>query len=158
MAIVIRGDTTCQFCEKVIEEGQEVISFANFVANEADPLRVFSDGAFHAKCFYRHPLAQDAQSRCAEVLARNGPADRVCVVCQKEIKDPDEYFTLGHLTEVQAAPAYRYNYTQAHSSCLPKWRELASVITLIQELKDSGVWRGNALDDLLTKLEKAIAT
>ena len=156
MAIVIRGKTKCQFCGKPIAEGQEVVSFPNFVANQMDPLRMFSDGAFHAECFYSHPLAQKAQSRYDEVLTRNGPGNRVCVVCEKEIKDPDEYFTLGHLTEDEAAPAYRYNYVQAHSSCLPEWRELASVIKSIHDLQASETWQKNALDDLLGELKKAM--
>ena len=156
MAIVIRGKTKCQFCGKVIAEGQEVVSFPNFVTNQMDPLRVFSDGAFHAECFYSHPLAQKAQGRYDEVLTRNGPGNRVCVVCEKEIKDPDEYFTLGHLTEDEGAQVYPYNYVQAHSSCLPNWREVAYVTKLVQDLKDSGTWQGNALGILLAELKEAM--
>jgi hypothetical protein len=156
MAIVIRGETKCQFCGKVIVEGQEAVSFPNFVANQMDPLSVFSDGAFHAECFHSHPLAQKAQGRYEEVLVRNGPGNRVCVVCEKEIIDPDEYFTFGHLIEDESGPVYRYNYVQAHSSCLPKWRELAYATTLIQDLKDSGTWQGKALGILLAELREAM--
>lgn len=157
MALVIRGETKCQFCGNVLDEAQELISFPHFVANEMDPLWLFCDGAFHAECFYAHPLAQVAQRRYEDIVAHNGPGNRACVVCKNEINTPDRYFTLGHLTEDPTAALYRYNYVQAHSSCLPKWRELASVITLIRDLKESGTWKGDVLDHLLIELEKAIS-
>jgi hypothetical protein len=156
MAIIISGKTKCESCGKIIEVDQEAVSFPHFVANEMDPLWVFCDGAFHAQCFYAHPLAQVAQRRYKDLLRHNGPGNRACVVCKKEIQAPDEYFTLGHLTEDKAVPLYHYNYIQAHRSCLSAWRDLAFVIKLIEGLKDSGTWRGNALDDLLAELEKAL--
>ncbi len=34
MAILLRGKTTCPICGKVIEEGDEAISFPHFILNE----------------------------------------------------------------------------------------------------------------------------
>jgi len=155
MAIIIRGKTKCHFCGTVIEEGQKVSSFPHFVSNELDPLSVFDNGAFHLDCFQNHPLAEKAERRYEEILQRNGPGDRVCVVCNKQITNPDDYFTIGHLTDDQAAPLYVYNYTQAHSSCLSDWAELRRVYELVNDLQLSGKWRGNALEAILLELEKA---
>lgn len=156
MAIIVRGKTKCPLCGQLIKDGEEAVGFPNFVGNELDPLWVFTDGAFHAECFHTHPLSEKALERCDEAIKRNGPRNRVCVVCEKQITDPDEYFTLGHLTADEAAPLYRYNYVQAHSSCLPKWRQLTYVTKLIQNLKDSGTWQGNALGILLAELREAM--
>lgn len=156
MAIIIRGKTKCQFCGTVIEDGEEVRSFPHFISNELDPLSVFDDGAFHEKCFHNHPLAEKAQRRYEEILQRNGPTNRECVVCKKQITDPDDYFTIGHLTDSPAAPLYDYNYTQAHSSCLRHWPELRKVTTLVKDLHLSESWGGQALGIILLELENAI--
>ena len=156
MAIIIRGKTKCHFCGAVIEDGQEVSSFPHFINNELDPLSVFDDGAFHRECFNNHPLAEKAQKRYEEILQRNGPANRECVVCKKQITNPDDYFTIGHLTDNPAAPLYDYSYTQAHSSCLPDWAELRQVYKLLKDLHLSGSWRGHALESVLLELEEAL--
>lgn len=156
MAIIIRGKTKCHFCGAIIEEGQSVSSFPHFIRNELDPLSVFDDGAFHLDCFHNHPLAGEAEQRYEEILERNGPGKRVCVVCNQQITNPDDYFTLGHLTAERASPLYGYNYTQAHNSCLSDWGELRKVVELIKELQLSGKWRGDGLTSVLLELEQAI--
>ncbi len=152
MAILIYGKTECPLCRKLIQRGQEVVTFSPFVSNELDPLWVFNDGAFHAGCFYEHPLAEEAQARYNEVRERHGPGNRFCVVCKREIRDPDDYFAVGHLVEDVFHPLYSYNYTQTHRSCLPKWAELPYVYELLEDLKQSGSWRGKSLDELLAEL------
>ena len=156
MAIIIRDKTKCHFCGAVIQAGQEVISFPHFINNELDPLSVFDDGAFHLECFNIHPLAEKAQKRYEEILQRNGPANRECVVCKKQITNPDDYVTFGHLTDNSAAPLHDYNYTQAHSSCLQRWAKLPHVYELLKDLHLSGSWRGNALETVLLELKEAI--
>jgi len=156
MAIIISGKTKCDFCRGVIEDGQDATSFGHFVSNESDPLAIFNDGAFHFECFRNHPLAETAQKRSEELLRRLAPANRVCVVCNKRITDPDNYFTVWHLTDDATAPLYGYNYTQAHTSCLPKWAELRQVYKLVNDLYLSGSWRGDALKAVLLELEEAI--
>ena len=156
MGIIISGKTKCGFCGAVIEDGQKATLFGNFVANELDPLALFNDGAFHSDCFWNHPLAEKAEERLAELLQRLGPGNRVCVVCDKQIEDPDDYFTLWYLTDDPAAPLYEYNYTQAHTSCLPNWAELRKVYRLIKDLQSSKSWRGKVLERILPELEEAI--
>jgi hypothetical protein len=156
MAIIIGGKTECGFCGAVIEGGQKAASFGSFVSNELDPLSLFNDGAFHMDCFRNHPLAEKAEERWAELQQRLGPGNRVCVVCDKKIEDPDEYFTLWHLIDDPAAPLYEYNYTQAHSSCLPHWSELRKVYKLLKDLQSSKSWRGKVLEKILPELEGAM--
>jgi hypothetical protein len=77
-------------------------------------------------------------------------------VCDRQIENPDEYFTLWYLVDDPAAPLYKYNYTQAHSSCLPDWAELRKVYRLIKDLQSSEGWRGKVLERILPQLEQAI--
>jgi predicted nucleic acid-binding Zn ribbon protein len=155
MAIIVDG-MMCSLCGKPIEKGQQIIAFASFVANELDPLWIFNDGAFHSECFYKHPLAEKAQARQKEVLEQLGPGNRFCVVCKRKIIDHDDYFTLGHLTEDERHPLYRYNYVQAHRSHLSKWSELPYVYELIVDLERSSTWRGNTLNRLLIELRESL--
>lgn len=155
MAIIISGSTKCDFCGAVIEDGQEATSFGHFVGNESDALAIFNDGAFHVECFLTHPLAEKAQQRSEEISQRFALGNRICVVCNKQITKPDDYFSIGHLTDDLAAPLYVYNYTQAHTSCLPKWVNIREVLKLLSELYLSGTWRGDTLKTVLVELEYA---
>jgi hypothetical protein len=156
MAIILLGKTNCPLCGKLLEEGQEIVSFAPFVGNELDPLWSFSDAAFHSLCFHDHPLSVEATARYEEMRKKAGPGNRACVVCKAQIKDPDDYLGLGYLISDPQNPLHRYNYTHAHVSCLPKWSELLHVYDLIKDLKQSGKWKGKGLDDLISILQHAV--
>lgn len=157
MAIFIVGKTQCPLCEQIIEEGEEIVSFPPFIPNDLDPLWIFSDGVFHAACFYREPLANKAVLRYEELRQKNGPGNRICVVCSSEIKDPDEYITLGHLTEDEKHPLFKYNYAQVHRSCLSKWSEVPFLCQEIRQLSQSGTWGGKALEKLIADLSCSVA-
>jgi hypothetical protein len=155
MAILLIGKTECPICGMVIKEAQEVVCFPNFVANKFDPLWMFSDGAFHANCFYDHPLAEKALARYAKSQEHTGPGKRFCAICDKEIKDPDNYFAVGHLTEEPSDPLYRYNYLQAHASCLATWPERLRLLAEVERLLHSGRWGGDSLARILAELSRA---
>src|ERR1035437_1320520 len=146
MAIVITGKTICALCGQVIAERQEVIGFPPFIPNEADPLHIFSDQAFHAACFRLHPLSRGAEARYVELRERSAPATRMCLICGRAIADPDDYLGLGHLTADATKPIHEFNYAQFHRTCLARWTELERVCGLLRELKASGTWQGLALD------------
>ncbi|MGH7201425.1 MAG: hypothetical protein ACREJB_12520, partial [Planctomycetaceae bacterium] len=95
MAIVIPGKTTCPICGCVIGEGDEMVAFAPFVLNEADPLILFSDAACHRRCFESHPLSGQCRAVYEEFRKRLIPTQRTCAECGEEISGPDEYFPLG---------------------------------------------------------------
>ena len=151
MAILLVGQTECALCGKGIAEGQESVGFPTFVANELDPLYIFNSGAFHAACFWQHPLAKLAQARSAEARRKSPPATRRCWVCGRTINHPDDYVGLGHLTEDSAEPIHRFNYAQFHNACLRKWDKRREMCALIKEFRHSGKWKGPALDGILVE-------
>jgi hypothetical protein len=155
MAIVIRGKSKCVLCGNLLRDGDEVVSFSPFVSNELDPLWKFSDAGFHVNCFHQDALSEKAQQRYEELRNHVGLGNRTCVVCKTEITDPDDYFAVGHLTDDREHPLYRYNYVQAHRSCLPQWSELSQLSGLIEDVQKSGAWRGQALKTLLRELKEA---
>ena len=156
MAIVIEGKTLCGICEKTIEAGQRIIAFPAFAPNELDPLRVFNDAAFHEECFYRHPLAEKALARKEKLFERTGPGHRFCLICGRDITNPDEYMIFGHLTDDETHALYQYNYAQFHRSCLSHWSELPYIYAQFEKLKESGTWRGKALEWLLSELKELL--
>lgn len=152
MAIIIKGKTKCPLCGNTLEEGQELVAFSPFVSNELDPLWLFSDAAFHSDCLDHHTRSSEAIARHEEMRKKTAPGNRACVVCKAEIEDPDDYFGLGYLVSNPRNPLYQYNYTQAHKSCLPRWHEFSHVYRMLQDLKESGQWKGSSLDDILLGL------
>jgi hypothetical protein len=132
----------CGLCGKPIDATDELGAFSAFVVNRKDPLAVFSDGVFHAACFRQHPLSEKAQHRWEETRARLGPPNRVCIVCGRPINDPDDYFTLGHLTDDPASPVFEFNFLQAHRSHLSMWRRYGTMKPLVEEYQRSGAWDG----------------
>jgi hypothetical protein len=156
MAIVILGKTPCLLCGEVIREGQEVVAFPLITSNELDPLWKLSDGAFHAECFRRHPQAGKATARYVEIQERTGPGHRYCIVCGGEVTQPDQYFTLGHLTDDRRHPLYQHNYSQFHRACLANWTDLEQVSDQLEVFERSGAWRGEALGWILDILRGAL--
>lgn len=158
MALIFLGKSKCSLCGMVLEEGQDITAFPAFVSNELDPLLLFNDAAFHRECFNNHPLAKEAETRRREIGERLGSGNRSCVVCKRQIMDPDDYLAIGHLTADPFHPLYRFNYTQAHLSHLKDWVDLPLVYELLTNLKESSGWRGRSLDYLLADLRKALSS
>jgi hypothetical protein len=156
VALFIEG-MACPLCDKPMEtnRGREIVCFSPFVSNLRDPLYFFHDGCFHEHCFSRHPLAEKALARQREMLERCKPWPPPCALCGSIITKPDDFFTLGHLTEEEDHPLHRFNYFRAHVQCLSHWKELGHVIDLVEELKRSGTWEGTALDYLLDEMRPA---
>ena len=150
MALLLRG-TPCPLCGKPILEVEQSVMFPPFVANEADPLWRFSDGAFHADCFYRESLALAAERRLAEV--REASARRACYVCGEQITEPDDYVPFGNLTDDQNHPLHRFNYACFHRLCLRQWEERATAYKLALDELRSGAWKGRGMRYLVEVLE-----
>lgn len=150
MATFIPG-IMCAICERPIHSRSEAVAFPPFVANEADPLFIFSDSVVHADEFRAHPLAPEVNARLAEALERTQPAHRVCKICGERVANPDDYLGLGHLVEDAEHPLYQFNYGHFHRSCLLNWRDLKQLVAELQALDSSGAWKGESL-------RKAIAT
>ena len=156
MALLIRGASQCLICHHIIQIGDEVISFAPFIPNELDPLYLFHDANFHQDCFLNHPLADMAMKRYEEITERTRHEARIDAITKVLITDPDDYFTLGHLTDDVTNPLYPYNYLHLRRSMLSSWPDLEKVYALIKALEASGKWKGNALKWIADVLEKAL--
>jgi hypothetical protein len=155
MAIVILGKTICSICGEVLRPGDDVVAFPPFIPNEADPLWIFSDAAFHSTHFHQHPLANEALRRYEEFKAMTVSSRRVCMVCGRSIDTPDEYFTFGHLTSDPSDLLYRFNYRQAHRQHLAQIPELHEIRDKLKRLQLSGVWKGSAGTWLLSEIDRA---
>ena len=153
MAIVIRGKSKCSICQKIIEENDAIVSFANFVPNELDPLWLFNDAGFHETCFQSHPLAKQAKARYAEYREVFEVKGHNCDLCHQRITRPDDYFSFGHLTDNESDPLHPFNYCQFHRRCLKNWDDLSYVYQQLKILKESGTWRGKALEWLISEID-----
>src|SRR5262245_55742366 len=123
MAIFVPG-MRCAISGRPIESAEAAVTFPPFVANEADPLHVFSDAVVHIDAFRGHPLAEKAQRRVQEAQRRTDPTNRRCQICGKPITDPEDYLGLGYLVDDPQHPLFAFNYAQFHRSCLAKWAKL----------------------------------
>src|ERR1043165_2395557 len=143
MAILIDG-MPCGICGRAMSAREELVSFPPFVANEADPLFPFSDGVFHNDCFDAHPLSRVTRARLMEMQSHTDPKSRRCVVCQRLITDPDDFVSVGHLTDDTPSWLHALNYSCLHRSCIPLWSERTAVVTYLEEQLALGNWRGKA--------------
>jgi hypothetical protein len=141
MALFMPG-MPCAFCGHGMLRRYDIVMFPPFVANAKDPLIAFSDGVFHRACFERHPLADRARRRRDEATAMLAPDKRICVVCGDRIRNPDDYFTLGFLTDDATSPLFEFNYLRAHRSHLSSWPRYAELRRLVEQFELSAAWDG----------------
>jgi len=154
MAIFIPG-MPCAISGKPIMRVDDLVAFPPFVANEADPLYVFSDAVIDRDVFLSDPRADDVQVRYEEFRERTSPTNRICAVCGNRFTDPDDYLGFGHLVSDPRHPLHPFNYTQVHRSCVPRWDQTDRVLELLERLQVSGEWRGSALARLIDSLRIA---
>jgi len=152
MAIIIKGTSVCPLCGQVIKESDEIVSFPPFISDELDPLFEFSDTGFHSSCFRQHPLSENAESCYREILEQTCYEHRICVVCGRNITDPDDYLTLGCLRSDPEHPLHKYNHIQLHRSCITEWRELTVFYDILNHFWKTGKIRGVALKSLLDEI------
>jgi hypothetical protein len=152
MAIIILGKTVCLLCGEVIQAGDEIEAFPHIIFGELDPLRMFSDGGFHAACFHNHPLSEQMLTR-REMYSRNsGKGNRMCWVCKLEIEHPDEFATVGFLTDDEEHPLFSFNYAKFHKHHIAKWEDLSAFISLIEESDNVLKWSQRQIDEFLDYL------
>jgi hypothetical protein len=153
MAIIMRGKTSCSICGQVINDADDIVAFSPFMANDADPLSVFNDAAYHAECFAVHPLAQRCRSVYDDTRTRLGPGQRICCVCGEEIDNVDEYFTFGCLTSDDDSAFHKFNWVQLHRSCITSWRSFDDITTLLDEGLHSGELKGAAIENIMSEMK-----
>jgi hypothetical protein len=81
---------------------------------------------------------------------------RIDAITNVLITDPDDYFTLGHLSDDENDPLYPYNYVHLRRSMLSSWTDLEKVYLLVKKLEASGTWKGIGLKWAADVLEKAL--
>lgn len=128
-----------------MRSGDRVIVFSPFVANERDPLFIFSDGVFHEECVDQHPLGSTALAVHQETVERLAPSRRLCDACGCLIVDPDDYFTTGYLTSDPADPLHAFNFVQLHRSHFSVWPRMTELRRLLEEERARGRWQGATL-------------
>lgn len=151
MATFIPG-IRCAISGRAIGSANEAVAFPPFIANEADPLHVFSDAVVHADVFRTHPLAAETQARLDEARRQTEPRNRRCLICGQLITDPDDYLGLGYLVADRMHPLHRFNYAHFHRSCLAKWPETNDLIAALDSFDTSGAWKGDGLKRLMNAL------
>jgi hypothetical protein len=158
MALFVEG-MECMLCGKPMDRsaGQEVVMFRRLASNHLDPLWPMSDGAFHAECFRRHPLAGRVERRIRELEEHASPWPPLCTVCGTRITHPADFFGFGPLTDDPEDPLAAYNYRYLHASCLREWSEASRARELLEQLQASGRWGGPALLNLLAEMARAMS-
>jgi len=158
MAILLRGKTTCPICGKVIEEGDEAISFPHFILNEKDPLFALSDTACHSACVNADPLGLAMLAAADEYYKHTGPGKRGCVVCGNQVLNPDDYLLIGYLGDPHTEALGKFNYTHLHKSHIRDWKEANEFLTLARAAVDAGQWQGDALPGIIREIEAGMLT
>ena len=151
MAMFIPG-MRCVISGRPIHTAEEAVCFPPFIANEADPLYVFSDAVIHADVFAAHPLAPRVQARLDEARRQTAVENRKCMICGQPVSDPDDYVGLGHLVDDPNHALHRLNYAHFHRRHLSLWPNLDWLIAELEALDHSGVWEKASLKRLVASL------
>lgn len=152
MAIFISG-MPCGICGKPMESVEEIHGFPPFVYNKKDPLYLFSDGVFHKDCLENHPLGLVVLRRVQLHIDNNKPTSRVCRITGEQITDPDDYFSLGYLTDNLDNELSKWNYAHFKKSSLEGWSEIQALIGSLGTLRDSGEWEISSINWIIDELE-----
>lgn len=148
MSILITGSTRCPLCGEVIATSEEALQFPAFAWAENDPLWQFSDASVHTTCFASDPRRVRVESVVAELMAKTGPGNRLCAVCQTQVVDPEDYLMLPRLTHDEANPLFRFRYTHLHKSHVPNWRAYDDFMLLLRRSIVDVPWVAALIDEL----------
>jgi hypothetical protein len=158
MAILLRGKTRCPICRKVIEEGDEAVTFPHFILNGKDPLSALSDSACHSACVNAYPLGPAMLATAEDYYNNTGPGKRTCVVCGNQVLNPDDYLLIGYLGDPSTELLGRFNYTHLHKSHIRSWNRADEFLSLARAAVDAGRWQGSALTEIIQAIEAGAFT
>ncbi len=151
MVLVIYGATTCALCGRVLHHGEDITGFPPFFANQRAPEFVLSDGAAHDASLAAAPFGARALAKLA-ACKRRVQQPKTCVVCEREITDPQDYFCTGPLSDSPDEPIAAVDWVEAHVGCLAAWRDLPAFVAVVEEVSRSPLWEGDALEYLLDRV------
>lgn len=61
MAVIVRGKSRCRLCGRILEEDDEIVGFPAFLP-PGHELSIFSEAAFHVRCFTADPRSPAVRS------------------------------------------------------------------------------------------------
>jgi hypothetical protein len=141
-------DIPCLICQKPIGKDEEKICFSPFVINKVDPLWMFSDGVFHAKCIQNHPLGIKALRLHdifqAKISALHGEMNRTGL----------PQFNAGLIVSDEHDPLYKYNFIQINLGKVVDWSEREMLVNLLSQAIISKHIQGEGCSWLLNQLKK----
>lgn len=153
MAIFIEG-MKCTICDKKILSNESKIMFPPITSDKDSKFFIFSDAVVHTRCFDMHPLKNDLENLLKEIAENSSPSKRICVICKKEIINPDDYFDTSYITDKQEDPLYKYNYKKLHKNCIKDWKEAIELSTILNNYQSiHGIFPRNLryIHDILNK-------
>lgn len=135
MALFIEG-IKCAICGKKILSNDSKIMFPPITSDIDSKFYIFSDATVHTCCFEKHPLRRDFENLLREITENSSLSKRICIVCKKEITDPDDYFDTNYITDKQDDPLYKFNYKKMHKSCIHCWKEAIELLIILNNYRN----------------------
>ncbi len=150
------GKINCEICNKEIKNDEEYIHIPGFEGNELAPLYGLSGKIIHKKCFDEHPLRKLAEKRIKEIeeIQKRPEIDYITGedLSLENIGHPDNIVNVFYLTDDPENPLYKYNGILLNKRNLSKWEEYPTFLKLLEELDESGTWKGNTLKIVISHL------
>jgi hypothetical protein len=104
-------------CGQPASEIEDLVKFPPIFANQRDPAFVVNDAVVHHHCLMERSYGPRALAKW-EDYERRQRRPKICRVCGTVIGDPDDYFSLGPLSDFPDEPLARFDWLQAHLHCL----------------------------------------
>ena len=153
MALLLRGNSKCPICSNVIQQEDDVTVFPHFILNQADALFPLSDAACHSNCVNSDAVGRQMLVATRGYYACTGPGKRICVVCENEVSDPDDYLLIGYLGRSTGDALGRFEYTHLHRSHIHEWKQVDEFLSLAKKAINSDQWQGDALYNIIREIE-----
>ncbi|WP_395373536.1 hypothetical protein [Marinicella sp. W31] len=156
MAIFIEGKSVCNLCGKTIDDTIEFSVPSIEIINELDHLNIFIDSTMHQHCINKDSRKKELLDLISQWIKNSGPGNRKCLVCSNEVTDPDNYFSIGYLTNNKESPLYKYNFLHFHKSHLKDWPEKNNFLSLLTNYRSKGLIKGALLDWLIEDIANQV--
>jgi hypothetical protein len=113
-----------------------------------------NDAVVHRGCLLRRPYGPRALAKL-EDYERHRHQLRTCRICGVPISDPDDYLSLGPLSDFPDEPLARFDWFQAHLHCLNDWEQTPDLVAVLEDVSRSAGWEGDVLERLLDRIRSA---
>ncbi len=158
MAVFIKDtEGICSICSKKMCD-TEMYSFPAFVPNLKDELSVFNDCLVHNSCLLNSGKGKKAIKLVNDFLFKIKPENRICIVDDKRIENPDDYIFIDLLSSKEDSDLYKYNFVTINRKNLKYWDEREKLIDLIFEIIKLNTWEDSSSFDYLKHLIKKLSS